>query len=49
MNISNLLCFGASIFVLFLGIYVYILPGRKKVQKHFLYLSGCFSVWILFS
>ncbi|EMN63259.1 hypothetical protein FH593_13425 [Leptospira interrogans] len=48
MNISNLLCFGASIFVLFLGIYVYILPGRKKVQKHFLYLSGCFSVWILF-
>ncbi|EMN68636.1 LIC10906 family membrane protein [Leptospira interrogans] len=48
MIISNLLCFVTSISVLILGIYIFILPDRKKVQKHFLYLSGCFSVWILF-
>ncbi|UOG32747.1 LIC10906 family membrane protein [Leptospira noguchii] len=48
MNISNFLCFVTSVSVLTLGIYTYILPDRKKVQKNFLYLSGCFSIWILF-
>ncbi|EMI67509.1 hypothetical protein MAL08_19605 (plasmid) [Leptospira noguchii] len=48
MNISNSLCFVTSVSVLFLGIYIYVLPDRKKAQKYFFYLSGCISVWILF-
>ncbi|MGE8711461.1 LIC10906 family membrane protein [Leptospira interrogans] len=46
MNFSNLLCVLVAIFILFLGIYTYFLPDRKKIQSYFLYFTICFSIWL---
>ncbi|WP_061248619.1 LIC10906 family membrane protein [Leptospira noguchii] len=46
MNFSNFLCVLVALFILFLGIYTFFLPDRKKIQAYFLYFTICFSIWL---
>ncbi|WP_004471199.1 LIC10906 family membrane protein [Leptospira santarosai] len=48
MNFSNYLCIGTSLYIFFMGMYIYKFPDRKKVQGYFLALAGSFSIWISF-
>ncbi|WP_061235409.1 LIC10906 family membrane protein [Leptospira weilii] len=47
MNFSNYLCIAISTYIIFLGVYIFRFPDRKKIQTYFLFLSGLFSFWIL--
>ncbi|EKR64704.1 putative membrane protein [Leptospira weilii str. 2006001853] len=46
MDFSNYLCIGVSLYIFFLGMYIFRFPDRKKIQRYFLTLSGFFSIWI---
>lgn len=47
MNISNYLCIVISLYIFTLGIFVYLLPDRKKVKTNFSILCMLIAIWVI--